>query len=276
MSFDHYQNPESKNFGAQDEEITMAQANIAESEKMYGKFVPVQDEQGLWKVGKEENFVQLSSEKMLHNDPICSSAGCDQYKHKLPPRGYPINYAVPKFGMDVDVAGSLANLPIAEGIVGKKWDDFGTDASKAKWANPAKKTLYDYNPELDGNMKDSLHNLSSTEKTMGREYHLMQLSDDPICDSSGCNQFKHPDSKTADWPRDYGVPSFGMDRGIMDSLTNINVAENITGQKWKWDSDKYKSYYKAADTMYNFAPKLDADITTSQTNLAATEKVLGR
>jgi len=60
----------------------------------------------------------------------------------------------------------------------------------------------------------------------------------------------------------------------MDSLTNLNVAEKITGQKWNWDSNKYKGYYKAADTMYNFAPKLDGDIVTSQTNLAATEKKL--
>jgi hypothetical protein len=32
----------------------MAQANIAETEKMYGKFVPVKDENGLWRVGKEK------------------------------------------------------------------------------------------------------------------------------------------------------------------------------------------------------------------------------
>jgi len=108
---------------------------------------------------------------------------------------------------------------------------------------------------------------------VGKE-NLIQLADDPICDSSGCNQYKHPDSKVADWPRDYGVPSFGMDRGISDSLTNLNVAEKITGQKWKWDSDKYKGYYKAADTMYNFAPKLDGEMITSANNLAATEKVL--
>jgi len=62
----------------------------------------------------------------------------------------------------------------------------------------------------------------------------------------------------------------------MDSLTNIGVAEKITGQKWSWDSDKYKGFYKAADTNYNFAPKLDGDIITSQANLAATEKVLSR
>jgi len=32
----------------------MVQADIAETEKMYGKFVPVKDEDGLWKVGKQD------------------------------------------------------------------------------------------------------------------------------------------------------------------------------------------------------------------------------
>jgi hypothetical protein len=56
----------------------MAQANIAETEKMYGKFVPVKDFDGLWKVGKpDQQYVQLEVE----SDPICSSAGCGQYSH---------------------------------------------------------------------------------------------------------------------------------------------------------------------------------------------------
>jgi hypothetical protein len=45
---------------------------------MYGQFVPVKDFDGLWKVGKpDQQFVQLEVE----SDPICSSAGCGQYKH---------------------------------------------------------------------------------------------------------------------------------------------------------------------------------------------------
>ena len=102
----------------------------------------------------------------------------------------------------------------------------------------------------------------------------IRITSDPICNSAGCTQYKHPDSKEAKYDMNYFVPSFGMDRGIMDSLTNLGVAEKITGQKWNWDSDKYKSYYKAADTMYNFAPKLDGDIIDSQNNLQATEKRL--
>lgn len=56
---------------------------------------------------------------MSRSDPICSSAGCSQYKHKGKDRGYDIDYAVPNFGMDRDIKGSLENLPVAEKIVGK-------------------------------------------------------------------------------------------------------------------------------------------------------------
>jgi hypothetical protein len=90
------------------------------------------------------------------SDLICSTAGCDQYKHGGEKRrGYDINYPVPNFGMDRDIKDSLSNLPVAEKIVGENWSDFGTEASKERWSNPAKKIDYNFAPELDGNIKDS-------------------------------------------------------------------------------------------------------------------------
>jgi len=77
--------------------------------------------------------------------------------------------------MDKDISGSLENLPVAEKIVGHKWSDFGTEESKEKWSNPAKKVLYDFAPSLDGNVKDSLKNLSDTEGKMKHKYELLQL-----------------------------------------------------------------------------------------------------
>jgi len=88
--------------------------------------------------------------------------------------------------MDKDIAGSLENLPVAEKIVGHKWDSFGTEESKEKYSNPAKKVLYDFSPKLDGNMKDSLKNLSDTEGVLKHKYELLQLQSDPICSSAGC------------------------------------------------------------------------------------------
>lgn len=149
----------------------------------------------------------------------------------------------------------------------------GTDENKAKFSNPAKKVLYNFKPELDGNIRDSVKNLADTEAVMKHKYELIQLESDPICSSAGCTQYKHPDSKTAGHPMDYGVPGFGMDRDIMGSFENLKVAEGIVNHHWVGiDKDKYAN--PAKKTMYNFAPKLDGDIIDSQGNLAATEKKL--
>jgi hypothetical protein len=97
----------------------MAQANIAETEKMYGQFVPVKDYDGLWKVGKEQNLVTLDADIHLDSDPICNSAGCTQYKHPDPKTdNWPINYGVPNFGMDRTISDGVENMKVAEGIVG--------------------------------------------------------------------------------------------------------------------------------------------------------------
>jgi len=49
----------------------------------------------------EPSNVQIDSEVL--SDPICSSAGCTQYK--LPDDGprYPMDYFVPNFGVDHDI-----------------------------------------------------------------------------------------------------------------------------------------------------------------------------
>jgi len=127
----------------------MAQANIAETEKVYGKFVPVKDEDGLWKVGKpDQQLIQLE----IESDPICNSAGCTQYKHPESKEAkYDMDYPVPHFGMDRDIQGSLENLSVSEGLVGHHW--VGID--KKKYANPAKKVDYNFLAKLDGDIIDS-------------------------------------------------------------------------------------------------------------------------
>lgn len=54
------------------------------------------------------------SEVQVNSDPICSSAGCGQYKHPSKPRGYPIDYPVPSFGRDPDIMGAENSLAVAE------------------------------------------------------------------------------------------------------------------------------------------------------------------
>jgi len=92
--------------------------------------------------------------------------------------------------MDRDIKDSLSNLPVAEGIVKANWNDFGTEESKERWSNPAKKVLYNFAPELEGNIKDSQKNLSDTETNLKHKYKLslvqLDAESDPICNSAGC------------------------------------------------------------------------------------------
>lgn len=136
------------------------------------------------KANGEWNLVQLQS------DPICSSAGCTQYKHVGTPRGYPINYPVKNLGVDHDIADAFDNVKVAEETVGHKWEhEFGSAESKSKYLNPAKAVMYNFAPELDGNMIDSANSLNIAEKQRKKKYELLQLDaeSDPICSSAGCS-----------------------------------------------------------------------------------------
>jgi len=173
--------------------------------------------------------------------------------------------------MDRGIMDSLTNIGVAEKVTGQKWN---WDSDKYKSYYKAADTMYNFAPKLDGDIVTSQTNLAATEKVMGRPYNLMlqldsEIKSDPICASAGCEQYLHPDSKVDDWPKNYPVPSFGMDRNIQDSLVNLGVAEKITGNHWTWAGKEYAQ--KAKNTMYNFAPDLDDDIVTSQKNLSTAE-----
>ena len=53
------------------------------------------------------NQEKLYSLMQLESDPICSSAGCDQYKHPEAPEDPPRDYFVPNFGHDPDMVSTL-------------------------------------------------------------------------------------------------------------------------------------------------------------------------
>ena len=52
-------------------------------------------------------FVNTESDMQIRSDPICGSGGCVKSKHDLLKRPYPMNYEVPDFGMDPDIANTL-------------------------------------------------------------------------------------------------------------------------------------------------------------------------
>ena len=100
------------------------------------------------------DFVQTQ----IESDPICSSAGCTQYKHKKKSLGYKIDYGVPNFGRDHDINDNFESIRTAEGMTGHEFQ-IGSAESKAKWANKAKDTDYDFNPALDEDVIATRSNL---------------------------------------------------------------------------------------------------------------------
>lgn len=92
----------------------------------------------------------------------------------------------------------------------------------------------------------------------------MQLSSDPICSSSGCDQYKFPEPPK-DYPKDYPVPNLGQDREIADSLNHEKMASKMVGHDWEFKTEASFEKWRnpAKDTKYNFNPHLDPDVTNT-------------
>jgi hypothetical protein len=288
------------NLGA-DQDIVDAQNNIAAAEDTLGTWTPTQDKNGFWNVPTpfaadsynyhgRDVFVQLDAE--TESDPICSSAGCDQYEHpKL--KGYPMDYPVPSFGADPEITSVHSALANAETQVGHKWvlEPLGKDKGPV---------IYNDQKPLDVDIQNSLESMDRQEGIHGawnpaqdkdgnwivpkaidnRSYSYdsenVQLADDPICNSAGCTQYLHPEAPKGH-PVDYPVPSFGADPDIETTANSISIGEAQYNHKIIMGTEESKAQWHnpAKDVDYNFAPALDHDIVTSQKNLANTEQILG-
>lgn len=146
--------------------------------------------------------------------------------------------------MDHEIVYSLANTDGAEASLNHKWDV--SDAAHV---------------QLNDDIDESI-----------------MLESDPICSSGGCTQYNHPNkSGSALIPRDYFVPNFGKDPDMSGTMNSLSIAEALQKHKLimgtKESREKYRN--KAKDTEYNYYPKLDSDVVTTQRNLAATESTLG-
>ena len=88
----------------------------------------------------------------------------------------------------------------------------------------------------------------------------MGVESDPICASSGCNQYRHP-SKDG-YPKDYFVPNFGADHEVVHNFEDLEWAEKKVGHKWSWN----KPSDKKDPVVYADAP-LSEDMQTSLKNM---------
>ena len=104
--------------------------------------------------------------------------------------------------------------------------------------------------------------------------NLIALQDDPICSSSGCDQYKHPEAPEEP-PRDYPVQDLGQDREIRDTFENEEYATKALNHVWKFKTAQtaIDFHNPAKDVDYNFAPEYDQDINGSLSNLANAESV---
>lgn len=64
---------------------------------------------------------------------------------------------------------SKESVKLAEEQLGKKWE-FGTAASKKKWHNVAKDTLYNFKPRYSGDIMSSLKNLKDAETNLNHKW----------------------------------------------------------------------------------------------------------
>ena len=152
------------NFG-QDQDIKDTLSIVKKMEAKYGAWNPVQDDNGVWIVptaasNKSYNYkaaqmVQLDAE----SDPICNSAGCPEPKKK---KSHPVDYFVPNFGADHEIAANDGSLNWAEKYLKHHW----IPAEKPKPEDPIMYAGKD--TPLDGDMVASLKHLEQMEKKHGK------------------------------------------------------------------------------------------------------------
>ena len=225
-------------------------------------------------------YMQSGVDIQMESDPICSSAGCDQYKQPEGPPQHPMDYFVPNFGMDHDVLATETDEKVASALVGHAWN-FKTPESWEKWRNRAKDVDYNFDPKLDGEMTTSLDNMHAATQQYGPNYKwglgsgeaLVQLQSDPICSSAGCTQYKQPEGPPQH-PMDYFVPNFGMDKhDVMWTAENEKVASALVGHAWSFKTpeswEKWRN--RAKDAEYNYNMELSDDMKTSLSNMAFAE-----
>ena len=237
-----------------DHDIIDTQKHIADQEKKHGKWTPKKDEKtGEWNVPQpidndsyQYRNLQLDNLIALNSDPICSSAGCTQYKHPKK-KTHPMNYPVPNFGGDSDIADTFNSLKVAEAQRQHHWD---FHFQKPPPVNPAKKTLYDFAPELEGDIKASKKHLSDAEARYGRwDFADLQLESDPICGSTGCPKVIHHGPREAERKAEeveYQNPdSMELDSDIQDTHAHLKKTEKLLG---KWKLGEFSDPYGMART----------------------------
>jgi len=246
------------NFG-QDSDIAATQASIATEEKRQNvKWVPEQDDNGVWMVPEAANNKSYSYKSLvqLESDPICPSSGCTHPK-RADAATHPMDYFVPNFGRDENVNHTWNSLDWAEKNLKHKFDpvlkgdapdgppmnypvpNFGQDEdvkSTLDHVSKAEKKLdHKWVPVQDENgvwmVPEPINNKAYTYKgSLVQLDSEVETESDPICSSAGCTHPKRANAATH--PMDYFVPNFGKDENVKHTWSSLDWAEKSLKHKF--------------------------------------------
>jgi hypothetical protein len=242
------------NFGL-DKDIKDSLSNMLKAEARLGKWdykdVQVEDDV---EAPTEESLAQVDREPLL------------TWKPKVKKNAYPVDYFVPNFGLDKDVRDTLSNLKITEKRMKRKMGY----VPKKQRPKSHPKDYFVPNFGLDKDIKDSLSNMLKAEARLGKwDYKDVQLESDVKVQDDAKEEIQseeqalaqldreplltwRPKQKKGDYPVDYFVPNFGIDKDIVDAQKHISDAEKRLKHKWvpkqdeedKWIVPKEEAVFK--------------------------------
>ena len=155
-------------------------------------------------------------------------------------KGHPVDYFVPNFGQDADMASQDKHVADTEAKLKHVWTPH-RDEDDEKWVVP----------KVDAEFKLIQANA--------------QINREPLLTWS-------PSSKKSGHPQDYFVPNFGEDREIEFTRKHLADTETRLGHHWNWS--KAGKGHKVDYTVPNFGR--DSDINDSISNLNAAQDKHGK
>jgi hypothetical protein len=156
-------------------------------------------------VPAHKSALAVSADIQQKDDPICSSAGCTQYKHPEY-KTHPMDYPVADFGVDHDIKASDSHTTAAEKSLGHTWNPDQDD--DGKWIVPT---------------EDAEFKLTATNADI-------RMGSDPTCISTGC-ETRHSNPTKASEEILYAPLDNPLDHDIQSSIENLASVETTLGKK---------------------------------------------
>lgn len=158
----------------------------------------------------------------------------------------------------------------------------GTEESRAKWKNVAKldKNRYDMDPKLESDVVSTNRHIADAEEKLGvtMQPNFLQTNSDP-CWGASCELYATDKPPELGYKINYPVPSFGADPDMEGTMASLASAEGQINHHLEMGTEKSRQKWipvaKDKDKRYDYYPKLDNDVITTQKNLGKAEEQAG-